>query len=327
MVLDILAISAGIALLLVSGEVIVKYASLLAENLGISALVVGLTVVAFGTSAPELAVNILAALRGSGGVSFGNIVGSNIANIGLVVGVSAVLTTLHIEAGIVKKEMPRMLFVTAAFTALVLMGSQHVIGRMDGAILLALFAIYLYLMYKEATKGEEQHPVNKSSAKPVEDKHEKKKTGQRAALYVLLTFAGLAGLWAGGAITVEAAISLARKLDVSDAVIGLSVVAIGTSLPELVVSVNATLKGNTSLAIGNIVGSNIFNLLLVGGASSFISPFGVPAGGGIDLLVMGAFSVILIFFSWTHCFCIKRWEGFLLLAAYVSYIVFRVFFV
>ncbi len=316
---DILAISAGIALLLVSGEVIVKYASLLADRLGISALVVGLTVVAFGTSAPELAVNILAALKGNGGVSFGNIVGSNIANIGLVVGISAILTTLHIEANIVKKEMARMLFVTAAFTALVLMGSQRVIGRMDGAILLALFGGYLYLMYRETTKEVEPHPAKKSAAAPVADKHKKGKTDQRAVLYTLFTFAGLAGLWAGGAITVEAAVSLARGLEVSEAVIGLSVVAVGTSLPELVVSVNATLKGNTSLAIGNIVGSNIFNLLLVAGASSFITPFGVPAGGGVDLLVMGVFSVILMYFSWTHRFCIKRWEGIVLLAGYLIY--------
>ena len=318
MSMDIALIIFGIALLLVSGEVIVKYASLFADSLGISTLVVGLTVVAFGTSTPELAVNILAALRGSGGVSFGNIVGSNIANIGLVVGISAILTTLHIEAAIVKKEMPRMLFVTAAFTALVLLGGQHVIGRVDGAILLVLFGTYLYLMYKEATKGE-KHPAENSAVR-----HKKEALGQRAALYVFLTFAGLAGLWAGGSITVEAAVSLARRLDISDAVIGLSVVAVGTSLPELVVSVNATLKGNTSLAIGNIVGSNIFNLLLVAGASSFISPFGIPGGGILDLMVMVAFSLILILFAWTHNFRIKRWEGGLLLAAYVSYIVLRV---
>ena len=122
----------------------------------------------------------------------------------------------------------------------------------------------------------------------------------------------------------DAAVSLARRLEVSDAVIGLSVVAVGTSLPELVVSVNATLKGNTSLAIGNIVGSNIFNLLLVAGASSFISPFGIPNGGILDLMVMVAFSLAFILFAWTHGCRIKRWEGALLLAAYVSYIVLRV---
>ena len=319
MLLDIVAISAGIALLLISGEVIVKYASLFADSMGISTLVVGLTVVAFGTSTPELAVNILAALRGSGGVSFGNIVGSNIANIGLVVGISAILTTLHIEAAIVKKEMPRMIFVTAAFTALVLMGGQRVIGRVDGAILLVLFGAYLYLMYKESTKDESHLPAENRAVR-----HKKEALGQRAALYVFLTFAGLGGLWAGGDITVDAAVSLARKLDVSDAVIGLSVVAVGTSLPELVVSVNATLKGNTSLAIGNIVGSNIFNLLLVAGASSFITPFGIPNGGILDLMVMVAFSLILMLFAWTHGCRIKRWEGGLLLAAYVSYIVLRV---
>lgn len=319
--MDIALIILGIALLLVSGEVIVKYASLFANSMGISTLVVGLTVVAFGTSTPELAVNILAAMRGSGGVSFGNIVGSNIANIGLVVGVSAILTTLHIEANIVRKEMARMIFVTAVFTALVLMGGQHVIGRVDGAILLALFCTYLYLMYKESTKEEEEHPpANKSSGR-----HKKKKPGQRAALYVFLTFAGLAGLWIGGDITVDAAVSLARRLEVSDAVIGLSVVAIGTSLPELVVSINATLKGNTSLAIGNIVGSNIFNLLLVAGASSFITPFGIPGGGILDLIVMGAFSAALMFFAWTHRFCIKRWEGFALLAGYVTYVGLRLY--
>ena len=124
-------------------------------------------------------------------------------------------------------------------------------------------------------------------------------------------------------MTVEAAVSLARRLEISEAVIGLSVVAIGTSMPELVVSVNATIKGNTSLAIGNIVGSNIFNLLLVAGASSFIAPFAIPKGGTLDLVVMVAFTFILILFAWTHRYCIKRWEGALLLAAYVSYIAFR----
>ena len=155
--------------------------------------------------------------------------------------------------------------------------------------------------------------------------HRNKKHGQRVGLYALITLAGLAGLWIGGNITVEAAVSLARKLDVSDAIIGLSVVAIGTSLPELVVSVNATLKGNASLAMGNIVGSNIFNLLLVAGASSFVTPFGVPAGGVFDLMVMLGLSLVLMIFAWTHNFKIKRWEGFLLLLAYVSYIVFRVY--
>ena len=314
--MDIVMIIFGIALLLVSGEVIVKYASLFAKEFGISTFVVGLTIVAFGTSTPELAVNILAALKGNGGVSFGNIVGSNIANIGLVVGVSAILTTLSIEAIVVKKEMTRMLFITIAFIAITLIGGNRVIGRVDGAILLVMFGLYLYLIYRESRN---EMSLNMENTRP------NKKHGKRVGLYALITLAGLAGLWIGGNITVEAAVSLARKLDVSDAIIGLSVVAVGTSLPELVVSVNATLKGNASLAMGNIVGSNIFNLLLVAGASSFVTPFGVPAGGVFDLMVMLGLSLVLMIFAWTHNFKIKRWEGFLLLLAYVSYIVFRVY--
>jgi len=311
--LNALAIVGGISLLVAGGEILVRHASILAHRAGISTLVVGLTVVAFGTSAPELAVNTMAALKGNGGISFGNIVGSNIANIGLILGIAASARALSISRHVIDVEMPRMIVISVVFSIMAFGGS---LNRLDGLALLALFAYYIFLMYGESVKGmREQKETSRAS------KH--KVANHVLARSAVLVVAGLAALWAGGELTVYAAIALAHSIGVPESVIALSIIAIGTSLPELVVSTIATIKGETSLAIGNIVGSNIFNLLLVGGVSSSIAPFEVPTDGGIDLAVMLVLSVTLIIMSKTHQRRILRTEGLALLVFYALFIAFR----
>ena len=283
MAIEILFITLGIALLLCSGEVLVKNVSLLAKSMGVPTLVVGMTVVAFGTSAPELAVNTIAAIEGKSGISFGNIVGSNIANIGLILGCSALARVLVMEPLVIRKDIPMMLLATAA------------------------------------SSGDLSHPF----ARHAMEHHTEEET--RAILKrSALTAAGFVGLWAGGDMTVSAASNIAESLGVSEAVIGLSVVAVGTSLPEFVVSIIAASRGSTALAIGNVVGSNIFNMLLVMGVCSFIAPIEMPEGGMLDLAVMGAFSLLMLVFATTHHRSILRWEGGLMLLGYVAYISIRV---
>jgi cation:H+ antiporter len=319
MAIEILFITLGIALLLCSGEVLVKNVSLLAKAMGVPTLVVGMTVVAFGTSAPELAVNVLAATQGKSGISFGNIVGSNIANIGLILGCSALARVLVMEPLVIRKDIPMMLVATIVFTALGLALNPGVFGRAEAGVLLVLFCAYLVVMYIEASSGDPSHPFARHAIE-----HHTEEETRALWKYSALTAVGLVGIWAGGDMTVNAASKIAESLGVPEAIIGLSVVAVGTSLPELVVSVIAATRGSTALAIGNVVGSNIFNLLLVMSACSIIAPVEVPEGGVLDLAVMGAFSVLMLIFATTHRRSILRWEGGLMLLGYIAYIAYRV---
>lgn len=318
MAIEILYITLGIALLLCSGEVLVKNVSLLAKAAGVSTLVVGMTVVAFGTSAPELAVNLIAAVEGKSGISFGNIVGSNIANIGLILGCSALARVLVMEPLVIRKDIPMTLGATAAFILLGLAWGPGAFGRTESTVLLVLFCAYIAVMYVEAS-GDPSHPFTAHPAV-----HHTEEETRAMLKYTALTVAGLAGLWAGGDMTVNAASNIAESMGVPEAIIGLSVVAVGTSLPELVVSVIAAAKGSTSLAIGNILGSNIFNMLLVMGACGIVSPVRIPEGGVIDLAVMGGFTVLMLVFATTRR-SILRWEGALMLLGYIAYIAYRVF--
>jgi len=311
-----LAIGAvGIVILVSGGELLVKGAAALARGMGISSLVVGLTVVAFGTSAPELAVNVTAALGGKGDISFGNIVGSSIANIGLIVGATALVRPLKVHRKIILREIPMMLLAAAATLVLclddLLDGAGNAFTRADGCILLLFFAVFLYYTVGEALRqrgGRKQEP---EAARP---------TPVRDLLLILL---GLGALAAGGHLTVDGAVGLARGFGISEVLIGLTVVAIGSSLPELVTAIIASARGHADLALGNVTGSNIFNLLFVLGVTATLRPIAIPPGGRWDLLVMAVLTVTVLPLSINPDRSMGRGAGIVLLGTYAAYIVAR----
>jgi len=316
--IDALLLVCGIAVLLGGGEAIVRGATRLANDLGVTPMAIGLTLVAFGTSAPELGVNVTAAWRGRGDICFGNIMGSNMANIGLVIGVSALVRTLRIQRPVVVREMPMMLLATAATMAMafdrLLGGSVEELSRSDGLVLLVLFALFLYYAVGDMARQRELRELEgvlpgQSDGSPL--------------LHVAVTAVGLVALVGGGQITVDAAVGLARALHVSEVIIGLTVLAVGTSLPELVASVVAMVRGHTELAVGNVVGSNIFNLLLVAGVSASVHPIPVPGGGRLDLVFVMLLSLALLLVSVTTERRVRRREAVVMVLGYVAYVSWR----
>ena len=325
MVLSLVLMLIGLTLLVGGAESLVRGASALARRLGVPPIVVGLTVVAFGTSTPELAVNVAAALDGNTGLSFGNVVGSNIANTGLILAVAALVRPLEVHASVVNREIPMLLLGTAAAIAMAfdrrLDGAAiDAFGRGDGAVLLLLFGVFLYYTIVGALRQRGGRDAY------VEELHDDVAAQPPQPLWIslLLTVGGLVGVIFGGNWTVDNAVVLARQAGVPDAVIGLTFIAVGTGLPELVTSVIAAKRGHSDLAIGNVVGSNIYNLLFVQGATAAIRPVAVPAGGHADLLVMAAMTVSLLPLAMFRERRIGRTGGLLLLTAYIVYVVWRV---
>jgi cation:H+ antiporter len=321
MTTDLIFLGFGLAALVGGGHALVGGAVSLASRMGISPLLVGLTVVAFGTSTPELVVNVVAALRHSTEIGFGNVVGSNTANIGLLLAVTAVITPLAVHRTLVVREIPMMILACGA--ALVLAGGPMMgeessgYGRGEGLMLLLLFAVFLYYTFGEAleqraTSAPVQGATMGREAQPAPGR----RSGGVAAVLIL---GGLGLLIAGGDLTVRGASGLANQLGVSESVIGLTIVAVGTSLPEFATTLTAALRGAGDIALGNIVGSNIFNLLFVWGLSLVIAPSDVPDWGSVDLLVMTAFSVALLPFVISQS-RLGRVEGALLLAGYLGYV-------
>lgn len=318
MLTDLLLLAVGLALLVAGGDGLVRGASALAFRLGVSPLVVGLTVVAFGTSAPELSVNVAAALTDRGEISFANVMGSNIANIGLAIGLVAMLRGITIERAVIVREIPMMTLSTVA--ALVLASDPWLTGtagpggysRADGVMLLLFFVIFVYYTTSEA--------LRQRGGSEGEERDEKLLSIPRALFYFAL---GLGGLVLGGDLTVDAASSLALQLGLSQAFVGLTVVALGTSLPEIVTSLMGVLRGSDSIAIGNVVGSNIFNVLFVLGTTSTISDVPVPDGGTEDLLVALVFALALLPISFNPARRIGRAGGVFLVVGYVAFIAWR----
>jgi cation:H+ antiporter len=320
--LDALCLAAGLALLLGGGHMLVRGASGLARDLGVPPLVVGLTVVAFGTSAPELAVNVTAALRGDTALSFGNVVGSNIANIGLILAVASMMRPLEVRGTVISREIPMMLVATAA---VIVLGLDRIVAasegydRSDGLILLLLFAVFLYYTVAEVLRGRARDPLLAQAA-------ERAAAGRlySIAASTVVAVVGLAVLVGGAEITVRAAVGLATELGVPDSVVGLTLVAVGTSLPELATSIMAVRSGQVDLAVGNVVGSNIFNLLFILGITSSIRAVPMPEGGSSDLIALAAFSAALLTVSLSQQKRIVRPEGAGLLALYLGYSATRV---
>jgi cation:H+ antiporter len=295
----------------------------LAFRLGVAPVLIGLTVVAFGTSSPELVVTLVAAFRGSSDIGFGNVVGSNIANVGLLLATAALVAPLAVHRTLVVREIPMMIL---ACVAVIVLGAGPLrgggvpgYGRGDGLMLLLLFGVFLYYTISEALHDRGGTPGQSDGAADAEGpsgtlpaEHE------RMAKILVLTVGGLLLLVAGGELTVRGAIRIATDLGVSEAVVGLTVVAVGTSLPELATSITAARRGESDIAVGTIVGSNLFNLLFVFGVSVTVAPAAMPRGGPIDLLVMTGLSALLLPMVLTKR-RVDRREGGVLLAMYLGY--------
>lgn len=312
----LLTFSGGLAMLLLGAELLVRGASRLALALGLAPIVVGLTVVSIGTSAPELAVSIGGALSGNPDLALGNIVGSNIGNVLLILGLVALVTPLVVHRQLVWLDVPLMIGASLLVFAMALDGG---IARWEGAVLVACAIAYIVFLMRMARRHPEQVPEDPHLDDPDAGTGAQARPGTLRQL--LLIAAGLALLVAGARLLVQAATTIASALGLSDLVIGLTVVAIGTSLPEIATSLLSALRGQRDLAVGNIVGSNIFNLLLVLGGTALVASDGIPVAASalsFDLPVMTAVAVacLPIFFN-GHS--ISRWEGALFVGYYVAY--------
>lgn len=299
---------AGFVALIKGADLLVDGASSLANRLGVSALVIGLTVVAFGTSAPELAVNILASLNNSTDIAIGNILGSNLANILLVLGVSAIFYPLAVQRGTVWKEIPFALLAVLVLGFLVL---DHNVSRVDGLVLLTFFVIFLFYIYR-LTRQEQS--ANTGLAVEVSE------VSYSLLKSWIMVAIGMTGLVLGGKWIVDGAVAFAAGFGVSEALIGLTIVAIGTSLPEMATSVVAAYKKNVDIAVGNIVGSNIFNILWILGVSSVIQPLPFSPDLTTDLKITFVVTLALflaLFVGKRHT--LERWQGVLFVLLYVFY--------
>jgi cation:H+ antiporter len=311
---------------LVGATIMLRGASGLAELYGIPPLVVGLTVVAFGTSAPELVVNVLGALRGETALAFGNIAGSNMANIGLVLGLAALITPIAIEGQIIRRELPLLLLATAVLFVMaldpVLRDSTAVLDRSDGVVMLLLFAIFIYITASDLLK-EAKDPLQKSDplVSAVDTLRLSPVSSKR--FQVILVVVGLFLLAIGGKMTIDHGTVLATLLGVSPVIIGMFVVAIGTSLPELVTSVMAALKGQADLCVGNVVGSNLFNSMFVLPVTAVILPIELPPGGTIDLFASFAIALWLFPIFIFGKTIMNRATGALFLGIYFAYVALR----
>ena len=309
MTTTLLILILGLVLLYFGAEGLVRGSSSLALRLGVGPLLVGLTVVAFGTSTPELVVSLKAAYLGQGDISVGNVVGSNICNIGLILGFSALIIPIKVASQIVRIDTPIMIATTALAMALLYDGS---LSRVEGVILFALLLAYVLFSIRLAKKQSSDPLAGEFS-------EEIKVTKQGVWTDIVFIAGGLVMLVLGARFLVDAAIDIAKAAGLSEAVIGLTIVAVGTSLPEFATSLVAALKKEADIAVGNVVGSNIFNILGILGISAGVTPLTSSGITSIDLWVMAAFAIVLWIFSRTG-FRITRAEGLVMLAGYAGYV-------
>lgn len=317
--MDYVYLIVGLALILFGASWLTDGASALARRWGVSDLVIGLTIVAFGTSAPELVISIVSALNGNSGIAIGNVVGSNIFNILMITGCTALVMPLGVGRSTLSKEIPLVILSSLVLwfcsaDMLIDGASENVVSRADGLVLLAFFLIFMRYTFSIARDKPADAVPESATVKPM-----------KAGISVLYVVAGLAGLVFGGQGFVKGASGIASSLGVSDAVIGLTIVAAGTSLPELATSIVAAIKKNPGIAIGNVVGSSIFNAFFIMGAAATISPMKVEGISTIDYAVLIGASLLLYIFgqAFGHR-TIRRWEGAVMAICFVLYTVWLV---
>ena len=302
--MDYIVLLLGLLLLVFSADYFVEGASAVAKNLGVSSLLIGLTIVGLGTSAPEILVALMASLQGNAGLAIGNALGSNMANIGLILGGTALVAPLAFHTQLLKRELPVLLLITFFCYYLAWDG----LSVADGLLMLAVLLLFLFWLIQSALHDKQSLEQEKS---------EQSYSTMRATIYLLV---GLIGLLVSSKLLVWAAVNIAQALGVSDLVIGLTVVALGTSLPELAAAISSVLKGQDDLAVGNVIGSNVYNLLAVYAMPALIAP-GVVEESVLqrDFPILIGFTCVLFLFGWSRKSqgVINRWEGVGLLLVYL----------
>lgn len=320
--LSLAGIAGGIAILILGGAMLVRGASDIATRHNVSPIIVGLVIVGFGTSSPELVVNIIGAATGASELAFGNAVGSNIANLGLILGVTVCLAPITIQGSIVRRELPLLLLATTMITVMALdgplEGKPPVIGRSDSFVLLLVFTIFVYISILDMIRVQSKDTLLTEIAL-----HTDAVATATSRPPWLMVLAGFALLYLGGEVTIRNSVSFAEIIGISEAIVGLFVVSLGTSMPELVTSVIAALRKESDLALGNIVGSNIFNSLVVLPVSGLIGKVNVPDGGVGDLVMSWLLAAILIPVFLLGKGRLGRGMGTLFLVAYAAYAVIR----
>ena len=318
MLLNIVALVGGLLLILVGANGLTDGAASVAKKFNISDLVIGLTIVAFGTSAPELVISILSSIKGSAELAIGNVVGSNIFNVLMIIGCTALVLPIKVGKGTMTKEIPLVILsslVLAFISNDVLLdgGTANMISRIDGLVLLAFFLIFMRYTFSIAHNTPEGAE---------EEQEVKQLPLWRSTLYII---GGLCGLVFGGQLFVDGASGIARGLGVSDSIIGLTLVAGGTSLPELATSITAALKKNSGIAIGNVIGSNLFNIFFVLGCSATVSPLPMGNINNIDILVLVGSALLFWFVGWFFKErTITRLEGGFMVCCYIAYTAFLI---
>lgn len=325
--MEVILLIIGLVLVIKSADILIDSSSKIARNYGVSSFVIGITVVAFGTSAPELVVGILSALSGTNELGLGTVVGSSYANMTLIVGLSALVFPLVVNDSAIKKEIPMLIFVQALFAAMILWDNQ--LSRLDGLLLLGgfvAFMVYVVLDSKKSMKISidiEGDIDTDGDGNQVTEYTTTEKIRSVPMLW-LLSILSLVGLYIGGQLSVENSVQIAKNFGLSETIIGLTIVAVATSLPELVTSIVAMRKNEKDIVLGNCVGSNIFNILLVMGVSSTIHPFSIQENMTVDLLlIIVIVGVIYLLSRFTKK--VSRLFGSVLVLSYFSYLLLKVF--
>ncbi len=300
----------GLALLWGGAELLIRYSSALARSLGVSPIIIGLTIVSIGTSLPEFVVSLIAAMQNTMGISIGNIIGSNIANMGLILGIGALITNLEVKKEWVYKEIPFMLFATFIFTLFA--RTNYLLDRIEGSILFIFLILFLAYLYRTSMLQIRQSEDNKQKGSQLNPKIK--------LLYFLLAILGIIFLIYGSKTTVNSGIQIASAFGVNDTVIGLTLIAVGTSLPELATTIVGVLKNENDIVVGNVIGSNIFNLLFIGGAVPLIQPIQIPTSlFEKEFYILIGLSVLIwpiVRIRWN----VQRIEGLTLLLIYILFI-------
>jgi len=310
MLLITIFIIAGLVLLAVGSEILVRGSSGIALRLGVAPLVIGLTVVAFGTGTPELFVSIEAALNNNGGIALGNVIGSNISNIALILGLAAIVRPMRVRSELIRREVPLMIAVTILLCVLLHDGS---LSRLDGFLLTIGSIVYTIFVYWAAKRDQDK--VVAAEFDEVIGTEQKRPVW----LHIGFVLVGFVALLAGAKLLVNGATTIAEQFGISQVVIGLTIIAIGTSLPELATSVVATIKDEADVAFGNAIGSNILNILCILGITAIINPFEVQGLRAIDYLVFAGSAILLLPLLWRGSI-LNRWEGMVLVGGYILYL-------
>ncbi|MBQ2665663.1 calcium/sodium antiporter [Methanobrevibacter sp.] len=306
-IIQVVLLLVGFVFLIKGSDFFVDGASSIASILKVPTIIVGLTIVAFGTSAPEAAVSITSSLTGNNAMAVSNVIGSNLFNMLIVIGVAALLSNLLMEKNVLEKDLPFLVGITILFALFIFIGGD--ISNVEGIILLVILIAYLFYLIRNARKSSESNVV------------EKPKFSLPKSIVLMLL--GLVGIILGGDFVVDSASAIAIALGMSETLVGLTIVAIGTSLPELVTSITALKKGENQLVIGNVIGSNLFNILFVLGASSAISAIPINSGMLIDVIFMLAVTVLCFIFGKTQDKYDKK-EGIILIALFIIYMAFAI---